>query len=74
MCTCKQLAEIEIPSDMWGEEYELGAAIRKSRKYYALALVDAQDNVWEERAVSVKYEVFRGEAGSFSVRMVSSTN
>lgn len=57
-----QILEIEVPMDLWGEELENFQPVKKSRKFYTLALVDAKDRLWEERTVSIKYEIFRGKS------------
>jgi hypothetical protein len=58
-----QTLDITIDADLWGESLRERGAIKKrgaGRKFLALALVDSKDRVYENRNVSVKYEIFKG--------------
>ena len=55
------MVEIEVDADAWGESLEQLSPLRKTRKSYALALVDYKDRIWEGRNIPVKFEVFRGK-------------
>ena len=55
------MLEIEVDPDLWGEHLEAKTAIRRTRTNYAVSIVDRHDQAWENRAQSVKFEIFKGK-------------
>ncbi|GAB5035476.1 bromodomain containing protein [Nannochloropsis oceanica] len=55
-----EVLDIEVDPDIWGESLESKAVVRKTRKYHAVVLVDAEDKVWQGRSMGVKFQIFKG--------------
>ncbi|EKU20026.1 bromodomain containing protein, partial [Nannochloropsis gaditana CCMP526] len=55
-----EVLDIEVDPDIWGDSLERKAAVRKTRKYHAVVLVDAEDKVWEGRNLGVRFQIFKG--------------
>ncbi len=55
-----EVIDIEVDPDIWGDSLEKKAAVRKTRKFHAVVLVDAEDKVFEPRTKAVKFEIFKG--------------